>query len=208
MAQPTGIHARRAALKMLDAVLRRGETLEQATPGALRDVRDANDKALARAIAGEALRWMTDLDTLIDSATRKPLPEDAKPRSVLRLMLAQALRLNTPPHAVIATALPLLNGGPRRLAHGVFSTLVKQEVHLPDAPSLPVAVVARWGETRAAEIARGLIEPPEVDLRIKDAAQADIEAIALAQEAVQRAMDGKPPRKVIVVPGRIVNVVV
>ncbi|MEL6582317.1 MAG: leucine--tRNA ligase [Pseudomonadota bacterium] len=42
----------------------------------------------------------------------------------------------------------------------------------------------------------------------KDAAQADIEAIALAQEAVQRAMDGKPPRKVIVVPGRIVNVVV
>ena len=64
MAQPTGIHARRAALKMLDAVLRRGETLEQAAPGALRDVRDANDKALARAIAGEALRWLTDLDAL------------------------------------------------------------------------------------------------------------------------------------------------
>jgi 16S rRNA (cytosine967-C5)-methyltransferase len=125
MAQPTGIHARRAALKMLDAVLRRGETLEQATPGALRDVRDANDKALARAIAGEALRWLTDLDALIDSATKKPLPEDAKPRSVLRLMLAQALRLETPPHAVIATGLPLLSGGPRRLAHGVFSTLMK-----------------------------------------------------------------------------------
>ena len=27
MAQPPGIHARRAALKLLDAVLRRGETL-------------------------------------------------------------------------------------------------------------------------------------------------------------------------------------
>ncbi|MEO0872339.1 MAG: transcription antitermination factor NusB, partial [Pseudomonadota bacterium] len=126
MVQPTGIHARRAALKLLDAVLRRGETLEQAGGAALRDVRDANDQALARAIAGEALRWLTDLDVLIDSATKKPLPEDAKPRSVLRLMLAQALRLGTPPHAVIATGLPLLSGGPRRLAHGVFSTLMKR----------------------------------------------------------------------------------
>jgi 16S rRNA (cytosine967-C5)-methyltransferase len=42
---------------------------------------------------------------------------------------------------------------------------------LPDAPTLPAGVVARWGEERAVDIARGLIEPPEVDLRIKDAAQ-------------------------------------
>lgn len=168
MAQPTGIHARRAALKMLDAVLRRGETLEQAAPGALRDVRDGNDKALARAIAGEALRWLTDLDALIDSATKQRLPDDAKPRSVLRLMLAQALRLETPPHAVIATCLPLLSGGPRRLAHGVFSTLTKREVALPDMPTLPDAVRERWGEL-ADEVAPGLVHPPEVDLHIKDA---------------------------------------
>ncbi len=174
MAQPTGIHARRAALKMLDAVLRRGETLEQAAPGALRDVRDTNDKALARAIVGEALRWLTDLDALIDSATKKPLPDDAKPRAVLRLMLAQALRLETPPHAVIATGLPLLSGGPRRLAHGVFSTLMKREAALPEAPTLPGGVIARWGESRAGDIAQGLIEPPEVDLAIKDPADTNV----------------------------------
>ncbi len=171
MVQPTGIHARRAALKLLDAVLRRGETLEQAGAGALRDVRDANDKALARAIAGEGLRWLTDLDALIDSATKKPLPPDAKPRSVLRLMLAQALRLETPGHAVIATGLPLLSGGPRRLAHGVFSTLMKRGVSLPAFPALPADVVARWGEERAASIASGLAQPPEVDLAIKDAGE-------------------------------------
>jgi 16S rRNA (cytosine967-C5)-methyltransferase len=74
------------------------------------------------------------------------LPDDAKPRAVLRLMLAQWLRLDTPPHAVIATALPLLTGGPRRLAHGVFSTLVKRGASLPDAPTLPPCVAARWGE--------------------------------------------------------------
>lgn len=172
MAEPTGIHARRAALKMLDAVLRRGETLEQAAPGALRDVRDGNDKALARAIAGEALRWLTDLDALIDSATRQNLPDDAKPRMVLRLMLAQALRLETPPHAVIATCLPLLSGGPRRLAHGVFSTLMKREGALPANPKLPDHVMARWGE-QASAIASGLVQPPEVDLHIKDRPQTD-----------------------------------
>ena len=35
-----------------------------------------------------------------------------------------------------------------------------------------------------------------------------IEKLALAQEGVLRALEGRPPRKVIVVPGRIVNVVV
>jgi len=169
MANPTGIYARRAALKLLDAVLRRGETLEQAGGAALRDVRDPADQALARAIAGEALRWLTDIDALIDSATKKRLPDDAKPRSVLRLMLAQALRLETPPHAVIATGLPLLSGGPRRLVHGVFSTLMKRDVTLPDAPTLPVEVSERWEAERAELIAHGLIEPPEVDLHIKDA---------------------------------------
>ena len=163
MAQPSGIHARRAALKMCDAVLRRGETLEQAAPAALRDVRKAPDQALARAIAGEALRWLTDFDALIDSATKNPLPEDAKPRMVLRLMLAQALRLETPPHAVIATGLPLLAGGPRRLAHGVFSTLMKRKAALPEAPSLPARLQERW-----PEIAHGLVRPPEVDLQLKD----------------------------------------
>src|SRR5262245_50238709 len=103
-----GLPARRAALKLLDAVLRRGETLDQAAHNATQGVRGEADRALARALAAEALRWLTDLDALIDSATRQVLPEDAKPRMVLRLMLAGWLRLETPPHAVIATGLPLL----------------------------------------------------------------------------------------------------
>jgi leucyl-tRNA synthetase len=42
----------------------------------------------------------------------------------------------------------------------------------------------------------------------RDAAQSVAESAALADDAVRRALDGKPPRKVIVVPNRIVNVVV
>ena len=42
----------------------------------------------------------------------------------------------------------------------------------------------------------------------KDLDKESIEAIALAEAAVQKAMDNKAPKKVIVVPGRIVNVVI
>lgn len=42
----------------------------------------------------------------------------------------------------------------------------------------------------------------------KGADQATIEAAALADPAVQRALDGRTPRRVVVVPDRIVNLVV
>ncbi len=182
MVQPTGIHARRAALRLLDAVLRRGETLDIAFAAATKDVRSFADKALARAIASEVLRWLTDFDALIDSATAKPLPPDAKPRMVLRMMLAQWLRLETPPHAVVATGLPLLAGGPRRLAHGVFGALTKRALSphpnpspegeglLPRTPTLPAEVASRWGD-RAPAIAAGLAEPPPLDLALRDPAE-------------------------------------
>ena len=180
MAYPPGLPVRRAALRLLDAVFRRGETLEQAEGAALSDIRKAPDRALAKAIAGETLRWLTDLDALIDSATAQNLPEDAKARMVLRIMLAQALRLDTPPHAVIATGLPLLAGGPRRLAHGVFSALVKPgAARLPDVPTLPGPVSARWGADKAAAIAPGLAFPPELDLALKDAGETQTRAVAM-----------------------------
>ncbi len=168
---------------MLDAVLNRGETLEQAGRNAIRSVKDGPDKALALAIANEALRWLVDLDALIDSATKNRLPDDAKARNVLRIMLAQWLRLKTPPHAVIATCLPLLSGGPRRLAHGVFSTLTKQEIALSAAPTLPQHVAQRWGD-RSGEIAKGLVDPPPLDLTLADVSKTAHWALQLGGDSL------------------------
>ncbi|MCT2557552.1 RsmB/NOP family class I SAM-dependent RNA methyltransferase [Tsuneonella sp. YG55] len=171
MAKVQGLPARAAALRMLDAVLRRGETLEMAERAHAKGL-TPSDRGLARAIASETLRWLVDLDALIDSATKQNLPHDAKPRMVLRMMLAQVLRLDTPPHAAIATGLELLAGGPRRLAHGVFSALVKRGVSLPAVPTLPEPVARRWGE-RAAPIAAALAEPPPLDLALGDRRETD-----------------------------------
>ena len=41
----------------------------------------------------------------------------------------------------------------------------------------------------------------------KDLTQLDIEQLALAEPTVQKALNGNDPKKVIVVPGKIVNIV-
>lgn len=164
---PAGVPARRAALSLLDAVLRKGLPLEAALDTAARGLAP-NDRGLAHAIAAETLRRLGDLDALIDGATRNWLPDDAKARFALRIALVQALALDTPPHAAISTVLPLVDGGPRKLVHGVFGTLMRQGAALPALPSLPAAVEARWirnwGEEVAAAAARLLAAPPPLDL--------------------------------------------
>src|SRR5213082_2954128 len=165
-----GVGARKAALQLLDAVLRRGQTLE-ASGAAVRNL-SPPDRALAVAIAGEALRRLPDLDALIDSATRQRLPNDSKARMVLRLALAQKIGLQTPDHALVATALPLVEGGPRRLVHGVLGTLLRRGLPKLDAPRLPEAVEERWraawGEEAVHAARRQIVRRPPLDLRFAD----------------------------------------
>lgn len=170
-AHPAGLPARRAALKLLDAVLRRGEPLELALHGATQGLPQRADKAFVHAIAAEVLRHTPDLDALIDSVTRRVLPSDSKARAVLRIALAQALILKTPPHAAISTALPLVDGGPRKLVHGVFGTLMRGEATLPETPTLLPDVAARWEAQWGAGIVesaqQALAAPPAIDLSLK-----------------------------------------
>src|SRR5438105_10249386 len=170
MPSAEGVGARRAALQMLDAVLRRGQTLD-AAGGAIRNL-SPPDHGLAVAIAGEALRHLPDLDTLIDSATRQRLPDDSKARMVLRLALAQKVGLGTPEHALVATALPLVDGGPRRLVHGVLGTLLRKGLPASDAPRLPDAVELRWqqawGDDVLSAARRQIAARPSLDLSVAD----------------------------------------
>jgi 16S rRNA (cytosine967-C5)-methyltransferase len=165
----TGLPARKAALRLLDAVLRTGQPLDQAVNATTKGLEPA-DRALAIAIAQEVLRWTPNLDLLIDAQTRLPLAEDAKARAVLRMALAQMLRLGTPPHAAIATALPMLEKGPRRLVHGVLGSIWRQQPTLPDRPMLLPEVALRWGKELAEAAAAAIAEPPPLDLTLADPA--------------------------------------
>ena len=173
-----GSAARRAALQLLDSVLRRGHTLDAAASH-VRNL-SAADRGLAVAIAGEVLRRIPDLDDLIDSATRQRLPDDSKARMVLRLALAQKIGLDTPDHALVSTALPLVDGGPRRLVHGVLGTLLRRGLPPMEAHHLPAEVEQRWsgawGEQVVEAARRQIAKRPPLDLTFVDEAEAQIYA--------------------------------
>jgi 16S rRNA (cytosine967-C5)-methyltransferase len=175
-----GLDARRAALQTLDGVLRRGQTLEGAASGAAR--LSPQDKALSIAIAGEALRRLPDLDDLIDSSTHQRLPDDSKARMVLRLALAQKIGLGTPDHALVATALPLVDGGPRRLVHGVLGTLLRRGQFPDGSPRLPAEVEQRWrnawGDQLVEAARRQIATRPALDLSFADESEASAYAQA------------------------------
>ncbi|PZQ23222.1 MAG: SAM-dependent methyltransferase [Sphingopyxis macrogoltabida] len=166
-ADPPGTAPRRAALRLIDAILRRGDPLDIAVHAATQGM-TGSDRAFAVAIASDTLRWMTDIDALIDGATEQILPEDVKARAVLRIALAQLLVLKSPAHAVVATALPLVAGGPRRLVHALLSRAQQDGWRLPERASLPPATTerwtAQWGADMVAAASSAWSKPPPIDL--------------------------------------------
>jgi 16S rRNA (cytosine967-C5)-methyltransferase len=194
----SGVAARRAALKTAMAVLDRGVPFDVAATAA-DGLPLPQDRALARLLTLTVLRWLPELDALIDSATPRPLPIDARARHVLRLALAGWLRLNTPPHAVVATALPLVESGPRRLVHGVLGNLIRRPATLPATPRLPapfdVQWATDWGAAMAEAAGAALADEPATDLTLKNAAETDhwaqaLDGISLAPGHVRTAKKG------------------
>lgn len=200
-----GLPARTAAIRLLDAVCRRGETLDQALPVATAKLANPSDRSLAHNIAANALRWMTALDAMIDSATKKRLPDDAKARMALRIALVQVLVLETPQHAAIATALPLVHGGPRRLVHGVFSTVMRGvesgALALPEHPEIPGETLDRWthnwGEDVAIAAGQAWAKSPPLDLSFKTDDAGELEGEKLASKHLRM----QPDKSVTALPG-------
>ena len=193
-----GVAARRAALKICQTVLDRGAPFDAATSAA-DDLPLVQDRGLARLLALTVLRWLPELDALIDSATPRPLPADARARHALRVALAGWLKLNTPPHAVVSTALPLVEGGPRRLVHGVLGALIRRPATLPPAPRLPapfdIAWARDWGAAMVDAASAALADEPATDLTLKDASEtahwaAALDGISLAAGHVRTARKG------------------
>jgi leucyl-tRNA synthetase len=101
----------------------------------------------------------------------------------------------------------LLNPITPHICHALWQRLGHPEMLLEDVsfPEADPEALARDAVTLAVQVngkLRGQIEVPV------DAGREAIERAALAHEAVARQLAGALPRKVIVVPGRIVNVVV
>jgi leucyl-tRNA synthetase len=109
-------------------------------------------------------------------------------------------------HEVLEAMVLMLNPVTPHTCHALWQVLGHAEQVVDDVP-FPVvdpAALVRDAVTLAVQVngkLRGTIEVAA------DAAREAIEAIALAEPGVARALEGLAVRKVIVVPGRVVNVV-
>ena len=137
-------------------------------------------------------------------------------------------------NTAIAAVMELMNAlgkvhGTDVITRSVMQEALEAVVRLL-APIVPHICHALWGELKPGsclgqatwpEVDASALVQDEIELVIqvngklrgsitvaKDAAKDAIEALALANPNVQKFMEGKPAKKVIVVPGKLVNVVV
>jgi leucyl-tRNA synthetase len=134
-------------------------------------------------------------------------------------------------NTAIAANMELMNALAKFEGSDAVSRAVRQEV-LESVTAMLAPIVPHICEALQAELKPGMplawptvdeaaLVQDEIELmiqvngklrgQIKVAASADkatIEAAALANEAAQKFIEGKPPKKVVVVPGRLVNIVV
>jgi leucyl-tRNA synthetase, eubacterial and mitochondrial family len=150
-------------------------------------------RALHKAIAGVhadyvVLHYNTAAAKLIElnNHLTKVYATEGVPRSVAEPLVLMMAPLT--PH--IAEELWSLLGH-RSLAHGPFPVADEQYL-VADTVEYPIQVN---GKVRSRVTVAA------------DASATDVEAAALADEKVAAVLDGRAPRKVIVVPGRLVNVV-
>ncbi len=174
---------RAAAFEILRSVLDQRQALDEAfarhaAPLAPRD------RAYARALTALALRRKPEIDAVIDACLERPLPPGARGvRHVLAIGIAQALFMDTAPHAVAATAVELARAMGFERQAGLVNAVLRRVLREPKAfdaaraqASLPGWLVDPWpaayGADTAAVMLKALLEEPPLDITLKDPAGA------------------------------------
>ncbi|MFT7311820.1 MAG: leucyl-tRNA synthetase, partial [Paracoccaceae bacterium] len=183
-----------AAFRHLGRVYRIAAELVGATDAGTAADDDALARACARAIVDvtegiEGFAFNTSVAKLYSftNTVAKSKASAAARRDAMKVM-AQLMQPMTP-H--VAEEIWSILGGAGLAANAPWPTAAP-ELLVEQSITLPIQVNGK----RRAEITVAA-----------DASKEEIEKIALANEAVVRVLDGATPKKVIVVPGRIVNVV-
>jgi leucyl-tRNA synthetase len=163
--------------------------LRKAAHGALAKVSDAIEKLHFNVGVAHLYEFANAFSTSIGNVESEPMPDY---RWAAREAADILVCLFNPMMPHLAEECWALLGHTTMAATAPWPTL-EPELLVENTITLPVQVN---GKKRA-------------DVTVpRDAKAPEVEAATLALDAVQRALDGKPPKKVIVVPGRIVNVVV
>lgn len=187
----SGLAARDLALAMLVGVLDRHRPFDDAIAAAFSSAKglalEPRDRGLARLIAATVLRRKGVIEAVLTQFMEKPLPpryEDA--RRIMLVGAAQALFLDTPPHAAVSLAVTqcrrnpaiqhlskLVNAVLRRIAMEGRSAIEGIDAFETSIPEwLSRSLVETYGSERARKIVDASLREAPLDLTIKNASDA------------------------------------
>lgn len=180
-----GMAARRLAVAIIDGVLARRQSFDEAWLAASKagfaDI-EPRDRALARLIAATVLRRLGELEALLAAFLEKPLPaRTGSLPSILLAGAAQVAMIATPPHAAISLAVDQAKADRRaaRFAGLVNAVLRKVASQGPEllaamdgvAKNIPAWMLERWqtayGAETARRIAEACLEEAALDITVK-----------------------------------------
>lgn len=174
-AASSGVAARVAAARVLDAVLHRGRSLKAEFAKALPALDDARDRALAEAICFAALRARTRYAAALTAWVPKPLGKrDEILRALLYVGFAQLDALRLPAHAAVDATVGAARALGRAHQAGMVNALLRraQREGLPAADAadawpawLLAQVRADWPEDGEAILAASA-QPASLWLRV------------------------------------------
>lgn len=176
-AEAPGLAVRRAAADAVDAVLEKGQPLEESLDRLTREL-DERDRALARMIAATTLRRMGSIKTLLRGLLERGVPAKAsRVETLLAIGAAQILFMDVPDHAAVGTSVALAGESPatagfKGLLNAVLRRIAREgRAILPDAADQPNWMVEGWagayGGEAAQAISRALAAEAPLDLTVK-----------------------------------------
>jgi 16S rRNA (cytosine967-C5)-methyltransferase len=145
-----GVAARVAAVRILDAVVRRGRSLKAELASTLPALPDPRDRALTEAIVFAALRDRARYDAALAMWMPKPPGRrDGELRALLWAGFAQLDALGLPPHAAVDATVASARGLGRAHQAGLVNAILRRASREP----LPAAdACAAWPEWLANRI--------------------------------------------------------
>jgi 16S rRNA (cytosine967-C5)-methyltransferase len=181
--EPAGLAPRRVAARLVDGVLTRTRALDAAIeadhdPAGFRAL-PPRDRALARAIAGVALRRFGTLRGLIAARLDRGLPKKCgQLEAILATAAAQALYLDVPAHTAVDLGVAATRADPEARHFAGLVNAVLRGIAVDGPPpeptpgaDLPPWLFERWrrayGDDTAAGIAASLVHEAPLDLTVK-----------------------------------------
>lgn len=201
------LSSRTAALQLLQAVLQKHRSIDDAFDAAARGL-EVRDRAFVRLLVATCLRRLGQIDGVLMQFVAKEPPEDV--RDLLRLGAAQLLFLGTAPHAAVATTVDLVkakygrlsglaNAIMRRVAdQGAALVAAQDAARLNTADWMWDAWVGTYGDPATRATAEAHLHEAPLDLSLKDpggaaAWAARLGGIALPTGGVRLPKGGRVP---------------